>query len=116
MNLPAPPPRLTLPPPRLLAIGDWLFQFMSGYSWLVIRLIGGVPGAGAEVGFELLFEGLSTTVDEGFGGGNRATDNFGDFLVAEFVLAAEEHGRTLVFRQVGEGFLDFGLQFALQEP
>jgi hypothetical protein len=54
-------------------------------------------------------------MDQGFGGGEGTAENFRNFLVTEFILAAEKNGGALGFRQIGEGGFDFSLQFTMEQ-
>ena len=74
-----------------------------------------VPGACLQIGLQFLFECFTPAVNEGFCRGQRAAEHFGDFLVTQFILAAKQDGKTLVFRQPGQGLFDLLLQFAVQE-
>ena len=74
-----------------------------------------MPIAGAQIGFELLLQHFAATMDKRFCGGKRAAQNFGDFLVAQILLPAEQNGGALVFRQFSQCFLDFLRQLAVQQ-
>lgn len=73
------------------------------------------PIAGFEVGLEFFLEGFAAAMDEGFGGGEGAAKDSGDVFVAQIVLAAEEHGATLVFGKFVQDFLDLFNKFAVQQ-
>jgi len=93
----------------------WRMQSIWQRKPMPERSIGNSPIAGFEVGLEFFFEGFAAAMDEGFGGGEGAAEDFGDFFVAEVVLAAEEDGATLVFGKFVQGFLDFLDEFAVQQ-
>ena len=80
---------------------------LVGGGWMGLE----VPGAGAQVGFEVFLQGFSTSVDERFSGREGASEDGGDFLVGEVLVAAEDHGETLVMGEGVECFLDSGLEF-----
>ena len=72
-----------------------------------------MPIAGAQIRFEFLLQHFTTAMDKRFRGGKRAVQNFGDFLVAQILLPAEQDGGALVFRQFGQRFLDLLCQLAM---
>jgi hypothetical protein len=73
------------------------------------------PLAGLQIRLEFFLERFASAMDERFGGGKRAVQNLGDFLVAQFVLPAEQNGGALVFRQVRPAPPRFFGQFAVQQ-
>src|SRR5208282_5019316 len=73
------------------------------------------PVAGFQIWLQFLLERFAPTMDERFGGRKRAAQDFGDFLVTQLLLPAEQDGGALVFRQAGQGFLNFLRQFAVQQ-
>ena len=54
-------------------------------------------------------------MDQGLGGGKGATEHFGDFFVAQFLLAAKQDGGALILRQRRQRFPDLFLQLAPQQ-
>jgi hypothetical protein len=73
-----------------------------------------MPGAALQIGFQLLLECLPSPVNEGFRRRHRAAKHLGNLLVTQFVLAAEQDGEALVFRQHGQGLFNLLLQLAVQ--
>jgi len=67
----------------------------------------GLPLAGLQIRFQLLFQCFPPAMDERLCRRQRAIQNLRDFLVAQFILAAEQDGRALVLGQFRQGFLDF---------
>ena len=54
-------------------------------------------------------------MNQRFGGGERAAEHPGDVLVGKFVLPAERYCDALVFRQFGQGLMDFLFQLLVQQ-
>ena len=49
---------------------------------------------------------FAAAVNQGFGGRNGSSEDFGDFFVAQFAFAAEQDGSALFFGQFGESRVD----------
>src|SRR5437868_14927094 len=95
-----------------------LFSFSkTGYK---SKLLGGfvgvlLPGAAAQIRFEEFLECFATAMDERFGGGHRAIEDFGYVLVGMFLAAAEQYGGALFFGENGKGFFDLFGELGLKQ-
>jgi hypothetical protein len=67
-----------------------------------------------EIRFELRLERFAGAVDERFGGGHGAAEDFGNFLVRKLLESQEDDGGALFFGQRLNGGADFLFEFALQ--